>query len=419
MSKFQYAPGIPGYGTKGTDGSAGLTGLGMYFTEYDGLTSASTIAGRLLASHNLYGSDVSIAGWGGGRRYQNGEMFVDIWGRVYEINFSTYPYYVFTNQTISTTSFFTEILPSDTGFTRIANIYNGAELYTLDNVYSTTVGNYTGGTNVPSNIYNILPLNFATIQYNDINPLNISAAASNYIPFTVYSTGASWPGPAESDSFAIVKHKTLPLWRIGNLDGETNVRDVSLFLDFREVRATRNFKVDGSAVFMGDVSIRKELIVGGNAYFKNDVYFNDNIHNTGFYIKRILDPGYLQVETSINFLYKTIRWRSSATLLSETPNMYFEALDDRTNETDILFIESGTGKITKGAAPTSSQLQYFGGGIDGDLSLDSTELALQRDMFYEDVCIKHPPSKSPDCPKKDWVSSILTEISPDFALSLS
>ena len=35
--KFQYSPGLFGYGTKGTDGSAGLAGLALYFTDFNGV----------------------------------------------------------------------------------------------------------------------------------------------------------------------------------------------------------------------------------------------------------------------------------------------------------------------------------------------------------------------------------------------
>ena len=33
--KFIYGPGLPGYGTAGTDGSAGLTGLAVFFSAYE------------------------------------------------------------------------------------------------------------------------------------------------------------------------------------------------------------------------------------------------------------------------------------------------------------------------------------------------------------------------------------------------
>jgi len=33
--KFQYSPGLLGYGAKGGDGSAGLQGLALYFTDFD------------------------------------------------------------------------------------------------------------------------------------------------------------------------------------------------------------------------------------------------------------------------------------------------------------------------------------------------------------------------------------------------
>ena len=37
--KFQHAPGLPGYGTVGVDGSDGLLGISTYFCEYDATTT--------------------------------------------------------------------------------------------------------------------------------------------------------------------------------------------------------------------------------------------------------------------------------------------------------------------------------------------------------------------------------------------
>ena len=41
--KFEYAPGLPGYGTQGADGSDGLLGVSFYFSEYAGDTDIITI----------------------------------------------------------------------------------------------------------------------------------------------------------------------------------------------------------------------------------------------------------------------------------------------------------------------------------------------------------------------------------------
>jgi len=263
MNKFSYAPGIPGYGTKGTDGTPGLEGIATYFSSFDGLIDIATITGRIENNQNLFGSAVNIPGYPE-RTYQTGDYFIDKNSKVFKIDFNVSTLFSNTGGQLNTSGYFALNNTDDAGFVRMSNLY---PTYALDNVYSLSIGDYTGGIYQAANMYNIAPLNFATIHYADVNPLNISSTASNYIPFMVFSSGPSYPGTADLDSFAIVKHKAQHLWRIGNVNGDPGtLRDVSLYLDFTEVKATKNFKVDGSSYFY-------RTYISGNVDFSGDLNF--------------------------------------------------------------------------------------------------------------------------------------------------
>jgi len=61
--KFNYAPGLPGYGTKGVDGSTGLLGLGMYYTSYDGVLDTATISVKIQTNKLLLSTDTLLPGY--------------------------------------------------------------------------------------------------------------------------------------------------------------------------------------------------------------------------------------------------------------------------------------------------------------------------------------------------------------------
>jgi hypothetical protein len=73
---FTYAPGLPGYGTRGLDGSTGLQGLAMYFSEFDGVADAVTIKIKIIANKILFNVDELLPGYPI-RVYQTGDIFID------------------------------------------------------------------------------------------------------------------------------------------------------------------------------------------------------------------------------------------------------------------------------------------------------------------------------------------------------
>ena len=150
--KFRYAPGMPGFGTKGSDGSAGLQGLSMYFTDYNPDTQASSINIRIANNQVLWSTTSDVLP--SGRVYVTGDLFVDDQGRVYEINAETDTFqYKFAN--LNTSGYF--ISAETTTDTYTYNRYfnsNDSPKYIIDNVYAEGVIAYY---DIPSEIYNIFP----------------------------------------------------------------------------------------------------------------------------------------------------------------------------------------------------------------------------------------------------------------------
>ena len=76
MAKFNYAPGQPGYGTKGIDGSTGLLGLSIWGTDYNAVSNSVILNSRISSNLDLYsGSGIAIPGYPT-RIYQTGDLFI-------------------------------------------------------------------------------------------------------------------------------------------------------------------------------------------------------------------------------------------------------------------------------------------------------------------------------------------------------
>ncbi|MBP6933235.1 MAG: hypothetical protein KBB87_07575, partial [Candidatus Methanofastidiosum sp.] len=176
--KFKYAPGRPGFGTKGNDGSVGSQGLAMYFTDFDPVSDTTLINSRIANDFALWSANPPVS-LPGGRVYVTGDLFFDSEGKAYEINAETDTYeYKFASLNMG--GFFVPLgISSDQNYARYFNS-NTSPKYIIDNVYTMSGGiNYS---QVPSNIYGIEPKNFARIEYSNIR-------FGDYIPFTVYTSG--------------------------------------------------------------------------------------------------------------------------------------------------------------------------------------------------------------------------------------
>jgi len=155
--KFKYAPGKPGYGTKGYRGEDGQQGLAMYFTSLNPNTQATIINNKIANNLTLWPADEPLPD---GRVYVTGDLFFDSDGLAYEINAETDTYqYKFASLNMG--GFFVP-LGKDTsnGFERYFNSNSSPKLI-IDNVY--TLSGAIDYTAVPEDIYDVQPKNFTRI----------------------------------------------------------------------------------------------------------------------------------------------------------------------------------------------------------------------------------------------------------------
>lgn len=225
-NKFKYAPGLPGFGSKGNDGSAGTQGLAMYFTDLDPVTATSSIESRIITNYSLW--SVGSAPLADGRTYVTGDIFFDSEGKAYEIDAENGTYtYKFASLNMG--GYFVPLgVTTDNGYLRYFNS-NTSPKYIIDNVYSSGEGiDYS---QVPTNIYSIDPQNFARIEYSEVQ-------AGNYNPFTLYSSGVT-TGTDDHKAIAIVREISSNTFRIGNLDNAGVLRNVNLIFDVSSLRQTK------------------------------------------------------------------------------------------------------------------------------------------------------------------------------------
>ena len=251
---FRYAPGKPGFGTKGEDGQTGLQGLSMYFTDYNTATQASAIRDAIGRNYVLW-SSTPIDPLPDGRVYITGDLFVDTEGKVYEIDAENDIFtYKFGN--LNTAGYFTySEVDSDNGFKRYFNS-NDTPKYIIDNVFSDGVIAYYV---VPSDIYNIYPKNFTRIEYSNI-------VDGLYNPFTIYSAGERTIVD-DKKALALVREVASNTFRFGNLSSDGSVRNVNLIFDVSSLKQNKvgnvfnvnttagsilsNYEIDANSLFSG------------------------------------------------------------------------------------------------------------------------------------------------------------------------
>jgi hypothetical protein len=255
--KFRYAPGKPGFGKKGIDGSAGSQGLSMYFTDYDPNTQILEINTAIANNYSLWSYSGSPILLPSGRNYVSGDIFIDSNGKIYEINAENNTFeYKFCE--LNTAGYFipAEVSTDLYGYERYHN-NNTARKYLIDSIYTSGSVTYY---NIPTNIYNILPRNFARIEYSNINQ-------NNYNPFTLFSSAD--PEAANNEkAIALVRSINDNTFRLGNLDDNGNIRDVNLTFDVSSLRHTK----DSKSIFninTAEGAILTNYEINANALFDN------------------------------------------------------------------------------------------------------------------------------------------------------
>jgi len=225
--KFKYAPGKPGFGSKGDRGEDGQQGLSMYFTDLDPVNNVTIINGKITNDQVLWSSSSSILP--SGRVYETGDLFFDSDGKCYEINASTNTFtYKFAELTLA--GFFSPLgVTTNNDFERYFN-NNTTPKYIIDNIYTDSGGiDYSL---VPNTIYGINTYNFTRIEYCNVE------STGDYNPFTVYSSGET-PITDDHKALAIVRDYTTNTFRIGNLDNNGNIRNINLIFDVSLLRQTK------------------------------------------------------------------------------------------------------------------------------------------------------------------------------------
>jgi hypothetical protein len=241
MAKFEFAPGLPGYGTRGVDGSSGFPGISMYFSAYDGDDSIS-IKSKILDNKVLFPNIDEPLGLDGPiRTFQDGDQFVDRNGRIYLIDFSHTNLYYATGQNINTAGFFAK--GSLTGlptYERWSNDYTITKSL-VDIVYvATPISDYAN----PEDLYGIGAKDYAQIKH-------VNNPKSGYHPYTIWTNTNS---PVANDmAIALVKEDGNNVWRWGNLDSVGAQRDVSLHLDFGDIFVNGTMHGDIDGTITGDI----------------------------------------------------------------------------------------------------------------------------------------------------------------------
>ena len=263
--KFAYAPGLVGYGTQGADGSAGLQGLALYFSDYNGQSDTTAIRSKIIANKTLFSTTDELLPGYPERVYLTGDIFIDARGRVFEIDLNETNRYTDTGASFAQTSFFSTLMATPiSGWTRVANPFGAGDQQTVDNVYTNGTPSSTVVTNLGNELYINTMSDFAQVNYADIP---IQGDNSIYYPFLAFTGNGISP-------LGIVAESTGDVWHIGNLDKDGNQEAVDLALDFQQIKLGPNANITSSlAWFNLDVSITGDIAVQGDGIF-NHIYAN-------------------------------------------------------------------------------------------------------------------------------------------------
>ena len=225
---FNYSPGLFGYGVKGADGSVGIQGMGVYYTDFNLIQDIDIITNRIQRNETLYSIDPSGKTLPGGRTYLDYEFIVDNKGNICIITdvctgeYSDPPFVRF-----ATANYFEDVsIQADYAYNRYCNMYSDPSLpyYIIDNVYNVKRGSYLTH---PGKIYGIQPKNFARIEFSN-------SVRDNHNPFTVYSSG-QFRYINDKKSVAIVRKINENQFRIGNIQNSI-VNDVNIIFDVSLLR---------------------------------------------------------------------------------------------------------------------------------------------------------------------------------------
>lgn len=234
--KFNYYSGLLGYGPKGINGTDGLQGLSLYFTDYDVDLNQGVIETAIENNYVLWSTDEPNTPLPGGRVYVSGDLIINTRGVVYEINKTTNTFTETPGQLSKVDFFTTNNSRTDSGFERwfnkgIASVSTG---YIVDNINLNTpvAFNYTD-----SSIYGIPLNNFTRIESTNVISNN------SYNNFTLYSIAEN----SETDdhqAIALIYDPCINTFRLGNVDNSNNIRNVNITFDVSLLKYNRPFRFE-------------------------------------------------------------------------------------------------------------------------------------------------------------------------------
>ena len=134
--KFQYSPGLLGYGPTGSNGTDGFQGMSLYFTDYDTIFNKSTIETAIENNYTLWSNALPNTTLPADRVYITGDLFVNSRGIVYEIDASANTFSETDGQLSKSDYFTTNLIRTDDGVERWFNL---ADLNQVDGSIYTAI----------------------------------------------------------------------------------------------------------------------------------------------------------------------------------------------------------------------------------------------------------------------------------------
>ena len=332
MSKFEYSPGIAGWGTTGAKGDNGVQGLATYFSAYDGNTDSISIKAKIVANKILFPIDELLPGYPT-RVYKTGDQFIDKNGKVFQIDFDELILYKPTNQQLNTSGFF-ELGPNTINtpvYSRYSNAFTSSK-FLIDVVYvSSAIGNYAvNPSRTDGSIYGIGAIDFAQVKYVDNN-------ISSYHPFTIYTNSNDVTKPERA--IAIVKENGNDIWHIGNKDGGGVLRDVSLYLDFKDINIPSKLNINKTHIY-GSLDVDCSIKLNSKLTVIGDVSLN----GTNNFIPNKLKVGTLTItgDTSTNILYPNSIYVSGQTIsITSTAGGFINTANSTSSTPGSLSVRAG------------------------------------------------------------------------------
>jgi len=287
---FKYAPGRPGFGTKGEDGSTGKQGLSMYFTNIDPLNDEDAILTRLNSNEYLWsGINTPLTHE---RVYVEGDLFMDSDGKMYEIividdstgelgfqfKHASLNMGFFTSSNIQTTK------PSglNNQYTRYYNMNMGPK-YIIDNVYTNQESGYF---NFPATLYGINVKEFARIEYSNV-PYNVGELEIN--PFTAFLSSNIQDS---NNNIALIRDVSTNTFRLGNVANDGSIRNVNFTFDVASLTQTKEASINTFTpnTVLGTILTNYEM--QANSIFNGAI----NINPDGGISHDMVDPSTIKIE---------------------------------------------------------------------------------------------------------------------------